>query len=697
LATSLFGLVPGAPVEVEITFIRESTIDGTVLEVQRKSGIVSTRSDAFPSTGSTWFVAPSGDDGTGDGSYGNPWRSPRGASSRTSLQPGDTIVLKSNEQYGFFDVDDPYVQDDVKISSSNAAPFTSKSGTASAYITLKAETPGTVKIRGSKALNLSWTAYEVSGTHLYPHCYKSTTPVSERLNRMRFKANPNDIGTILYPYKDLVESGSGQDAVFGLADRPWLGWFQDASGYLYVKLDDGAEPEGIQPQNNQLTAAAANSGGLYLFGVEYWKIEGIVFEDFGTQTPEHGIVNHRGIDIRGAKNIVIDGCTFRESSVWSSFAGQTPPAPNITSENVTVQNCRFEASGIWEVCDDRFDPAGWSYGKLTPLNVTHIFMESTRGGVVRRNSFDGSYYGVVIGTGRAMLTGGAIDEGGDVDIHGNTFTKISGDNIAVDYADVAVGDFDQRMTRIFLNDSTLTNFGFSFSPMNVGPVFCVANKAIDFVSFAFKQGNGSVGNPSARWKFLYHNAIKSGISGSIGFGVNLVTGNIVAVNNVLQGEQRVIVGDVSAQMMPAPNAFIRNALFSTNATTPHQLAWRGNYYQKNPPTHLTAEQSLMDPFTGEPAAHPNELVFFDRNIEELNPFPNGGDTGLNPALEAQAVAIPGITNIAGAAGGVHLPEPLAIGRFGSFAMPPRATSTTATLTRRLIPMIMRQQTPQTIS
>ena len=104
----------------------------------------------------------------------------------------------------------------------------------------------------------------------------------------------------------------------------------------------------------------------------------------------------------------------------------------------------------------------------------------------------------------------------------------------------------------------------------------------------------------------------------------------------------------------------------------------------------------MDPVTGEPGRHTNELVLFDLNIEELNPFPSGGDTVLNAFLEGQAVTIPGITNIAGTVAGVYVVEPLAIGRFGSFTMPPRVTSPTATLTRRLIPMLMLQQTPQPI-
>src|SRR5688572_21128102 len=46
LATSLFGLVPAEQVEVEITFVRESTIDGTVLETQTKTRVFSTRSDS---------------------------------------------------------------------------------------------------------------------------------------------------------------------------------------------------------------------------------------------------------------------------------------------------------------------------------------------------------------------------------------------------------------------------------------------------------------------------------------------------------------------------------------------------------------------------------------------------------------------------------------------------------------------------
>ena len=125
--------------------------------------------------------------------------------------------------------------------------------------------------------------------------------------------------------------------------------------------------------------------------------------------------------------------------------------------------------------------------------------------------------------------------------------------------------------------------------MNVGPVFCVANKAIDFVDAPFKPGNGIPGNESAGWKFLYHNTCKSTVTTSYGFKVNIVTGNIVAINNILQGAQQWIVLDASQEMMTAPNSFIRNVLFSS-ASLPHYLSWRNLTYQKNPPTHLTAEQ-----------------------------------------------------------------------------------------------------------
>jgi hypothetical protein len=696
LGTSLFGLIPGEQVEVQVTFIRESTIDGTVLETQTKTNVFSTRSDSFPSSGNTRYVSINGDDDNDGTSPAEAWRTLLEASRKATLQAGDTIIMLPGD-YAFFDVSNPYLIGDTTINGLAGA----KSGNAGAYITLQAETPGGVKIRGSKKLNLMWDPYEIPGMPAppYPHCYKSTTQVTERINRMRLKTNPaTDVGTILYPYVAERDSGGPPpNSKFGMGDHPWPGWYQDASGYIYIKLNSGAATGGPTPQTDQLSAAAASTSGLYLIDVHHWKIEGIVFEDFGLQDTNHevsGLVNYRGLKVSGAADIVVDGCTFRDCGFISAESGVPPTVTD--SGNVTIQNCRFEASGIWEVCNDTNDKDGWSYGKFSPLAVFSVFYQNTRGMVIRRNTFDGTYYAITSGVIGQEETD---EQGTDVDIYDNTFARISGDNMQIE--DVGFGlKWRIQHTRIFRNESTLTNFGLSLSPLNVGPVFFVANKSIDFVDYAIKPGNANLPtDPSAAWKFVYHNTFKSDIVQAQGFGsyaftVNVVTGNIVAVNNIFQGTKREIVHDISFAMMTAPNAFIRNVLFSTSATTPHRLRWRGIDYEKNPPTHLTAEQRLMDSLTGEPAVHPNELVFFDRNIEEINPFPSGGNTALNPALESQAVSIPGITNIAGTAGGVHLTEPLAVGQFGSFTMPPRVTSPTATLMRRLIPAIMLQQTPR---
>ena len=137
---------------------------------------------------------------------------------------------------------------------------------------------------------------------------------------MRFKAIAGSTGTILYPYTALDET----NGPFGLANRPWAGWFQDSAGYIYIKLNDGRVwvPSRKTTSYRRLRLIAA---GLYLMDVAYWKLEGIIFEDFGTQNNAHVLQPYRGLDIRGARNIVIDNCTFRDCPAWCSFHQQSGP------------------------------------------------------------------------------------------------------------------------------------------------------------------------------------------------------------------------------------------------------------------------------------------------------------------------------------------------------------------------------------
>jgi hypothetical protein len=681
LATSLFGLIPGEGVEVEITFLRHSTIDGTFLEKQTRGGTFTARSDSFVSSGNTRYLSVGGNDANSGLDRDNPWKTLKEASKKSALNPGDTILMLAGD-YTFYDLTPRWNPGDALIDAANG----SKSGTSSAYITLKPEVPGTVTIRGSKKINFTWTQEDVGGT--YGKVYKSSGTVTERLNRMRFKSGSTN--TILYPYMAKVNDvdppppeGPSENTKFGMAAHTWPGWFQDTDGTIYVKLNSGSS-YGNAPQTDELTATPLNDNGINFYHVAYWKVEGITFEDFGIQEDDHRPKPRYGVEILGGDNIVIDGCTFRDSGAKVSYY-----FPNIASSKITFQDCRFEASGLWPICDNLTDSRAWEYGKNTPLNVPGIYMDTTRGAVIRRTTFDGVYYAITSSSNTS-----------DLDIYNNVFVKIAGDTSL----DNPSGEpaWEVKHTRIFLNEFLVQNTGVSASPFNVGPLFCIGNLHQEFRGAPYKFGNGNAarGYPSAAWKLLYHNTCKSTADkvggGSYGFATNGAMGNVVAKNNIFQGAEPQIVSDLSQDPHTGPNAFIRNVFYSTSGSTPHQFIWRYKTYQKNPPTYLTIEQALMDPLTGEPARNPNEVVCFEMNVEELNPFPSGGDTALNVLLEGQAVAIPGITNIAGTATGVYLAEPLAIGRFGSFTMPPRVTSPTATLTRRLIPMLMQQQTPQPV-
>ena len=108
---AVLGLSPNTSYEVEVTFTDTDGISGSNPVRQT----ITTRNDSYPSSGRSWFIAPTGDDTTGDGTDAKPFKTiQKGVDSASA---GDTILVKAGT----------YTE---KVT-------VSKSGTQDNYITIK--------------------------------------------------------------------------------------------------------------------------------------------------------------------------------------------------------------------------------------------------------------------------------------------------------------------------------------------------------------------------------------------------------------------------------------------------------------------------------------------------------------------------------------------------------------------------------
>lgn len=501
-------------------------------------------------------------------------------------------------------------------------------------------------------------------------------PVATLLNIVR----DTTTGDVLYTYRAKNDTaGANGTTRYGIADHPEPGWFleRDSGGNhrLYVKLASGQAPA-----VGQLTAAMGLPGGLSFQNSPYWKLQHLTFRDFGTiewvgSGGDYQNDSRPAVNIRtGSDYCVVEHCTFDNAQLSLGLF-----SPGVIGGNgALVRRNLFTAQCGWDMIYRSYyednDVAGWSRVKSQPFERTGIELTTAGiGNVICQNVFRGLFNAIA---GQPNVAGGSIDRARDTDIHHNRFEQIGDDGIEFD------GSAGVNI-RAWMNVFEPVRNAFSMSPLGTGPLWAIGNDIRDYLSYPVKPGQDDATMADGMgWKLLYHNTSWTafapvGVSASASisgmpFRSNGGYGNLLAINNVLAGTNVLLLRDVTANGgHHAVDAFQRNA-FYTPAASP-KLVWQGTESAAINSGNEASVQTTMN------SAEPS--VNLDDNRLIVNPFPSA--TGeLNGDLVGEAVSIPGISNIAGSRGNVHLTEPLDIGVFGGFAPPPPSVSTTATLPAR---------------
>ena len=155
---SILGLQPGTQYQVRVTVTDPDGVLGTTPVVASISTRIET--DLIPSTGQSLYVSPTGNDTTGNGSVGSPWRTIQKAAD--SVLVGDTVY--------------------VRAGTYTEAVLISRSGSSTNYITFRnfgtdsvtLKPPGT-SATSSPAIQPDQVALNVTGNYLKIKGFTFTT------------------------------------------------------------------------------------------------------------------------------------------------------------------------------------------------------------------------------------------------------------------------------------------------------------------------------------------------------------------------------------------------------------------------------------------------------------------------------------------------------------------------------------------
>jgi hypothetical protein len=158
---------PDTSYEVKVTFTDPDSVDGAV-----QSALVRTKSESFPSSGRTLYVAPAtllNPSDSGDGTKDNPWRSVEAAT--LQLIPGDTLLFKPGT----------YTE----------RVYLDRSGEPNNWITIKPEIPLTIEQMKNPAFNAQKVVMDISNTKVSPERRALCGAGNSNKNRCAFIAEAN--------------------------------------------------------------------------------------------------------------------------------------------------------------------------------------------------------------------------------------------------------------------------------------------------------------------------------------------------------------------------------------------------------------------------------------------------------------------------------------------------------------------------
>lgn len=632
--SSIFGLQEGWTVACRVRFLRTLNADGSILEDLTTTGSVTTRISPVPADSTIKYLAPLGNDTTGDGSYATPYRTLAKAAS--VLGAGGTIILK-NGIYGPAAANGSFNWD-----ASADGDLTTFQGTSGAYKCIRAETPGGVIISGKRLVSIaqgSWTRVEAN---IYSADFSAYMDTAN--NRASVWMIKESDGTKLYWYRNITTgSGDYPGLQNGLREGFTINWATDT---IYVRTATD-----VAPAANTYSTGWDQGLAWDFTNVDFTIVEGITFEMFGSATATGGddyemtpytSPTRGGLRLTLCDDLVIRNCTFHYAVLSDgSSAGQG-------HTRITVEDCDFAGHNWWGqmitgstiVDNDTWDDIKNSVNEDFTIHFGAGVGNGVTQLVIRRCTITGSDNGINIynPVGNNLM-----------DLYENTFTNM------FDGAIESNGAAGILQNCAFWHN-TFTNIYWCIRLTSItnGPVWIIGNYGTNAgsnnVIYASAFQNGAAADAHM---LIYHNTLLAndvalspleGSSLNLGFGA----ARLQVINNIFQHPAHYF-GDSNGDLTSysQPNYLTNNCWYSVNASA--GWGYDGTIYSTEA-AYITAAGS--------------DVTLSGNRY--FNPYPDGITGDLDPRLKRTATRIKGISVIAADANGNRLGEPGHLGYFPNF-------------------------------
>lgn len=441
-ATSLFGLTPGASATLVVTATRGA-------ETVTSTSTVTARAENWwqqPVKGPLVWIAPTGNDTTGTGTYAAPYRTINKGWAILKAKPnygkGGGVALQAGTYYstGYLDGAEGYATPDSMYHLL---------GEAGALVSGADE--------NVVAANLTWTATGINGVY-----------------KARY-LTAGSIGTIVVGSTTLhkcttrteILTGAGT-GVAGAWSYNAYSWYSNGTDSLYVRTNGSA------PSGTMYIAIRPNL--VYLLD-KYIRVHGISFQFAGGATG-NGIALHvgtAGATTYNASGAVIDSCSFLNTTREAIYAFSGAEG---NSDSVVVADCTFNSSAYvmgYKATKGRLEES------MTPIGADGSSW------MVTRNTMSG--WGGGLHHNGGATWGSTLTN--DWDICDNTISLMGDDAIEFDGAYA-------RNHKLYRNTINGCNNAISLAPIYGGPAFILYNQIRgynywDISSGAFKLGTGGLG------------------------------------------------------------------------------------------------------------------------------------------------------------------------------------------------------------
>lgn len=471
LSTVIFGLAESTAYEVHAVVTNPS---GVVNGDQTFN--VTTRSTVAPSgTGSTYHVSSAGNDTTGDGTSGNPWKSLTRAD--TVAAPGDTVLVH----------DGTYTDIQTMTHSGSLA------GGYISYIAAPGETP---------VFDGSDPVYTIpnSGNRFAPVPGRpgvfSTSPGYEPVY---VAADADRLYNYAYDENVPLDSLTAGTVTHYGTSYAVAGWLYQ-SGTLYVHLTGGADPDTVSMHLVQSGTRIQinNADYIALRGLTVrYTAAGIRVRGSHTATDQQPAGRNAWIDSNHLDHINSNGIL---TTGWTSCSGTVDTDASIGAPGAVL---------IGNTIQDAANTTAWPWDikKGTDAENSAFNLNGGDGAIVRENTMHDIFNGVGASNwGDCFWDNFPLESAGmnrNAVIELNTMTDI-GDDITE--PEGAIINFVMQE-----NKGLRVHTGISMAPIGEGPVWVVRNEVIDYVESCLKFWDGlSVDRGRI---LIYHNTFSTSLPG----------------------------------------------------------------------------------------------------------------------------------------------------------------------------------------